>query len=153
MFVQQPGIAVVLNGFVHRPFVPLARLREALGSIRFRAMLVSVAGLVSALVVVAAVAFNAAESERAGVVQRALAAARTAAQSVDREIAAAEALLAGLATSPALRRGDLAELYEQLAVAPKPADSWLVYGDSNRTDLFGTPHPSAANPSTPRKRA
>jgi PAS domain S-box-containing protein len=70
--------------------------------------------------------------------------ARSAAAAVDREIAAAEALLHGLKTSPALRSGDLETFYRQLVGTERPPGTWFILRGNPPDQLLNTLRPYGA---------
>jgi PAS domain S-box-containing protein len=82
-----------------------------------------------------------ANREREVLEEQTRAVARAAAAAVDREIAAAEALLQGLASSPALRSGDLEAFHRQMMETRRPPDTWIV--------LLGNPPDQLANTALP----
>jgi two-component system, NarL family, sensor kinase len=64
----------------------------------------------------------------------------------DQEVAAGNALLKGLSSSPALKAGDTKGFYDQLKATPIPDGSWLILSDldgqlANTLRPFGAPLP------------
>jgi signal transduction histidine kinase len=88
-----------------------------------------VAVVALACVLAAALLFLRAADERAAIRQQLLAAAVALSNALDQEVTAMQSLLKGLATSPALRAGDLRSFYDQLVATPIPEGSWLILHD------------------------
>ena len=127
----------------------LARLRSEPGRISFpgvRLDLVLLATLcvAIALALAGAVVLNQAADERAVVEQQAQSLARTSATAVDREIAAAKALLTGLAVSHNLETGDFAGFHRQASDVEKPPGSWITLFDREGRQLVNTLRPYGA---------
>jgi hypothetical protein len=88
--------------------------------------------------------------QRHEIVHHAQAAAEETVRLFDREALAATSLLAGLASSPALRARDLPGTYEQLTRTAIPNGAWIVVWDLqtqliNTARPFGTPLPKLAD--------
>ncbi|HEU4518152.1 MAG TPA: cache domain-containing protein, partial [Microvirga sp.] len=99
-----------------------------------------------ACVVAAALLLSKARNERWAIRERALATAVALSFGFDQEVAAGNALLKGLSSSPALRTGDAKAFYDQLKATPIPDGSWLILQDLegqvvNTLRPFGAPLP------------
>src|SRR5689334_1206577 len=134
-------------------------LRRAAGALaigtRLRSRFVAVAAVTigAMLAIVAVVVVDGARSERAALEARGLLLARSSALMVDREMSRLDAMLSGLAVSPALRSGDLAAFHEQAAAIPRPDGCWIILYDPEMNQRVnaqrppGTPLPVAAEKS------
>jgi signal transduction histidine kinase len=103
--------------------------REASFRIKRRVALAFAAIVVVACAIAAALVFSRAQTERQAVRDRALNAAIALSFGFDQEVAAGNALLRGLSSSPALRAGDARAFYDQLKGTPIPEGSWLILQD------------------------
>ena len=115
---------------------------------RFRLMMAVafVAVVALACIIAAALLLWRAGEERGALRQQALRTAVALSRALDQEVAAMNYLLKGLATSPALRTGDLKAFYDQLTATPVPEGSWLILHDLegqvlNTLRPFGTALP------------
>jgi two-component system, NarL family, sensor kinase len=115
--------------------------RGLLLGVRARVLLVVLTSILLMLGFAAALALNLAKVEEQAIAHRVQLAARTTAHAVDLEIAAAEALLSGLATSPSLQGGDLQSFYQQVTSSARPAGSRILLYDLNGAQLINTFHP------------
>jgi two-component system NarL family sensor kinase len=102
--------------------------------------------VLAACVVAAALLLSNARNERQAIRERALATAVALSFGFDQEVAAGNALLKGLSSSPALRTGDAKAFYDQLKATPIPYGSWLILQDLegqvvNTLRPFGAPLP------------
>ena len=102
--------------------------------------------VLAACVVAAALLFSHALNERQAIRDRALSTAVALSFGFDQEVAAGNALLKGLSSSPALRTGDTKAFYDQLKATPIPDGSWLILQDLegqvvNTLRPFGAPLP------------
>ena len=70
-----------------------------------------------------------ARNERQGIREHALGTAIALSFGFDQEVAAGNALLKGLSSSPALKSGDVRGFYDQLKATPIPDGSWLILSD------------------------
>jgi PAS domain S-box-containing protein len=96
------------------------------------------------------IVYGKALAERRAMEERAVLAADGLIQSLEQEILAAEFLLRGLATSPALLRDDFTAFYEQLIRTPHPPGTWFLLMDEKRQLLNtrirpGLPLPDQTN--------
>jgi PAS domain S-box-containing protein len=111
-----------------------------------RLVLLATALVIAAVGAGAALTLYRAATERAAIEQHVAMLARFTAHSIDREYAAAEALLTTLSVSPTLRSGDFATFYRIASEVPKPAGSQIVLADLTGRQLvntirpFGFPH-------------
>src|SRR5918997_635365 len=95
-----------------------------------RGVVLTFAGLVlAACVVAAALLLSKARNERQAIRDHALSMAVTLSFGFDQEVAAGNALLKGLSSSPALKAGDVKGFYDQLKATPIPDGSWLILQD------------------------
>jgi two-component system NarL family sensor kinase len=95
-----------------------------------RSVTLTFAAMVLVACVVAAVLLLArAQSEREAIREQALTAAVALSFRFDQEVAAANSLLKGLSSSPALKAGDVRTFYDQLIATPIPEGSWLILQD------------------------
>ena len=115
--------------------------RGLLLGVRERVLLVVLASILLTLGFAAALALNLAKVEEQAIAHRAQLAAGTTAHAVDLEIAAAQALLSGLATSPSLQGGELQAFYQQVERSSLPAGSRIVLYDLKGAQLINTFHP------------
>ncbi|WP_048709794.1 histidine kinase [Microvirga massiliensis] len=105
------------------------------------------AGVVlAACIVAAALLLSNARNERQAIRDRALSTAFTLSFGFDQEVAAGNALLRGLSSSPALKSSDVKAFYDQLKATPIPDGSWLILQDLdgqvvNTLRPFGAPLP------------
>jgi two-component system, NarL family, sensor kinase len=102
--------------------------------------------VLAASVVAAALLFSHAMGDREAIRDRALSTAVALSFGFDQEVAAGNALLKGLSSSPALRTGDTKAFYDQLKATPIPNGSWLILQDLdgqvvNTLRPFGAPLP------------
>ena len=126
--------------------------REGGPAIRMRARLLALAAacVVGGLALAAGFALHWASHEQGSIEARALTLARATVHAADREIAASVARMEALATSPALRSGDLKAFHDQLVATPLPDGTWFVLSDRERHLLntlrpFGSPLPRVAD--------
>lgn len=84
--------------------------------------------LVTCVVAAALLLWNA-QHERDAIRERILATAIALSFGFDQEVAAGNALLTGLSSSPALKSGDAKGFYDQLKATPIPDGSWLILSD------------------------
>ena len=89
----------------------------------------------------AALALHLAKVEEQSIAHRVQLAAQNTAHAVDLEIAAAQALLSGLATSPSLQTDDLRAFYEQTSRSQRPTGSRFMLYDLHGAQLINTLHP------------
>jgi signal transduction histidine kinase len=87
-----------------------------------------------------------ARHEREAIRERALSTATALSFGFEQEVAAGNALLKGLSSSPALKSGDDRGFYDQLKATPIPDGSWLILQDldgqvANTLRPFGVPLP------------
>jgi two-component system, NarL family, sensor kinase len=82
-----------------------------------------------ACVVAAMLSFSHALKERQAIRDQAMSAAVALSFGFDQEVAAGNALLKGLSSSPAVRSGDIKGFYDQLKATPIPDGSWLILQD------------------------
>lgn len=108
--------------------------------LRVRLLALAVACAFGGLAVAGWLALRGAGTEQRAIEASALAAARASMRAADREVAAAIARLQALATSPALRTGDLRASYDQLVATPIPDGTWLMLTDNER-QLLNTLRP------------
>ena len=94
-----------------------------------RVALTFTAVVLAACVVAAALLFSRAQNEQQAIRDRALSTAIALSFGFDQEVAAGNALLKGLSSSPALRAGDIKSFYDQLKATPIPDGSWLILQD------------------------
>jgi signal transduction histidine kinase len=95
-----------------------------------RGVALTSAGLVlAACVVAAALLLSSAQTERQAIRDHALSTAVALSFGFDQEVAAGNALLKGLSSSPALKSGDVKGFYDQLKATPIPDGSWLILQD------------------------
>jgi Signal transduction histidine kinase len=97
--------------------------------LRTRVALTFVAVILITCVVAAALLLSNARYEREVIRERALGTAIALSFGFDQEVAAGNALLKGLSTSPALKVGDVRGFYDQLKATPVPDGSWLILQD------------------------
>jgi two-component system NarL family sensor kinase len=114
--------------------------------LRGRVTLTFMAITLSACVVAAALLVSRAMEERHAIGHRAQEATRALSFGFDQEVAAGNALLRGLSSSPALKSGDVKGFYEQLKATIVPEGSWLILQDlegqvANTLRPFGSPLP------------
>ena len=124
--------------------------REFPPRLRRRVALTFMAVVLAACVVAAALLFSHALNDRQAIRDRALSTAVALSFGFDQEVAAVNALLKGLSTSPALRSGDMKAFYDQLKATPIPEGSWLILQDLegqvvNTLRPFGAPLPRHAD--------
>ena len=105
--------------------------------------------VLAACVVAAALLLSHARNERQAIRDRALSTAVALSFGFDQEVAAGNALLKGLSSSPALRAGDTKAFYDQLKATPIPDGSWLILQDLdgqvvNTLRPFGATAPPAS---------
>ena len=119
---------------------------EASPTVGMRARLLALAALCVAggLALAAGLALHRASLEQRSVEDGALTVARAIVGAADREIAASVARMEALATSPALRAGDLKAFHDQLAATPLPDGTWFVLWDRER-QLLNTLRPFGAS--------
>jgi two-component system NarL family sensor kinase len=127
-----------LDGMPDRDVEPPVRVRS-------RLLALAAACVLGGLALAAGLALHWAALEQRSVEQRALMAADATIHAADREVAAAVARLEALATSPALRVGDLKAFYDQLVATPMPDGTWLVLYDTER-QLLNTRRQFGASP-------
>jgi two-component system NarL family sensor kinase len=114
--------------------------------LRRRVALTFAAVIVVTCIVAAALLLTNARNERKVVQEHALSTAIALSFGFDQEVAAGNALLKGLSSSPALKSGDAKGFYEQLKTTPMPDGSWLILQDmegqvANTLRPFGAPLP------------
>src|SRR4051812_23458830 len=124
-------------------------LAPAMG-MRTRLLALAAACVVGGLALAAGLALHRAALEQRSIEDGALTVARATVHAADREIAASVARMEALATSPALRAGDLRAFYDQLVATPLPDGTWFVLWDKERQLLntlrpFGSPLPRIAD--------
>jgi signal transduction histidine kinase len=113
-----------------------------------RWLVLTVPGAIASVLLLAGVLlYLQAAAERRAIEERAQDAASAMAFAIEREIAASLALLRGLASSPALRAGNLRAYYDQLIATEVPDGTWLVLSDADRHVLntsrkYGEPLPT-----------
>jgi PAS domain S-box-containing protein len=78
------------------------------------------------------IVYGKAQAERRAIEERAVLAADGLIQALEQEILAAEFLLRGLATSPALQHNDFTTFYDQLIRTPHPPGTWFLLMDDKR---------------------
>ncbi|MBB3021528.1 signal transduction histidine kinase [Microvirga lupini] len=96
--------------------------------------------------VAAALLLSKAWRERELIRERTLGTAMALSFGFDQEVAAGNALLKGLSSSPALKAGDARGFYDQLKATPIPDGSWLILQDldgqvANTLRPYGAPLP------------
>ena len=108
-------------------------------SLRVRWSLISFAAFMvaGALGFASLVILSDARHDRRIMEERAVAAAQNITHVIEHEASAAEFLLQGLVTSPALENGDLAAFRRQLVATPIPSGTWFVLLD-DREQLINT---------------
>jgi two-component system NarL family sensor kinase len=94
-----------------------------------RLAIIFTAVVLVACIVAAALLFSHALTDRQAVRDRALSTAIALSFGFDQEVAAGNALLKGLSSSPALRAGDVKGFYDQLIATPISEGSWLILQD------------------------
>lgn len=114
--------------------------------LRARVSLCFAAIILITYVVAAALLLSNAQHERQAIRDRALGTATALSFGFEQEVAAGNALLKGLSSSPALRAGDAKGFYDQLKATPIPDGSWLILQDmegqvANTLKPFGIPLP------------
>jgi hypothetical protein len=121
--------------------------RDGGPAIRLRTRLLALAAacVVAGLALAAGFALHLATLEQRSIEARALTLARATVQAADREISASIARMEALATSPALRAGDLKAFYDQLVATPLPEGAWFVLSDKER-HLLNTLRPFGYSP-------
>jgi signal transduction histidine kinase len=97
--------------------------------LRGRVALIFAAIIVVTCVVAAALLLSNARHERQIVREHTLGNATALSFAFDQEVAAGNALLKGLSSSPALKSGDTRGFYDQLKATPIPDGSWLILQD------------------------
>jgi len=117
---------------------------------RTRLLALAAACVLGGLALASGLALHRAMLEQRSIEQGALTIARAIVHAADREIATSMARLEALATSPALRAGDLRTFYDQLVATPLPEGTWFVLYDKERQLLntlrpFGSPLPRIAD--------
>jgi PAS domain S-box-containing protein len=126
--------------------------------LRTRFVAITAVTIGAMLTIIAAIIFDTARSERASLEARARLLARSSALMIDREMSRLDALLTGLATSPALKVGDLATFHAQAAGMPRPEGCWILLFDPDMNHRmnaqwpWGTPLPVAAERSQQEMR-
>jgi PAS domain S-box-containing protein len=109
--------------------------------VRGRVLLAVLTSILVVLGFTAALAWHFAKVEEHAIAHRIGLAAQNTAHAVDLEIAAAQALLSGLATSPLLQAGDMRAFYDQLVRSERPNGSrFMLYG-LDGAQLINTFHP------------
>ncbi|MGO4388258.1 histidine kinase [Microvirga sp. 2YAF29] len=125
----------------------LARTPQGLvPRIRGRLALTFAAVILVTFVVASVLLLSRAQGERETIRERVLGMATTLSFGFDQEVAAGNALLRGLSSSPALKSGDAKGFYDQLKATPIPDGSWLILQDlegqvANTLKSYGTPLP------------
>ena len=119
--------------------------------VRARVLLAILTSILIMLGFAAALALHLAKVEEQSITHRVQLAAQNTAHAVDLEIAAAQALLSGLATSPSLQTGDLRAFYEQVTRSQRPAGSRFMLYDLHGAQLINTLHPFGAPLPGPRE--
>jgi PAS domain S-box-containing protein len=94
-----------------------------------------------ALVLAVVFVLDEAAEGRAALEQKAETIARSSATAIDRQLAAAEALLTGLTVSSALDTGDVAAFHAQAVEVAKPPGTWLLLLDRDGRQLANTLRP------------
>jgi PAS domain S-box-containing protein len=136
-----------MSDFAAEKPLALGRQRAAGTFLRNRILALASACVIGGLALGACMALLWAWREQEAIEQRALASARATMQVADREIAAAVAGLEGLATSPALRSGNLRAFHEQMVAMPAREGIWLALFDTDRQLLSSRrPHDEAPLP-------
>ncbi|MCB8819932.1 ATP-binding protein [Microvirga rosea] len=139
----RPEVVVVTQGtapmVVRSPQGPLPRLRSRLALIFAAVILVT-------CLVAATLMLTIARNERQAIHDRVVSAAVALSFGFDQEVAAGNALLKGLSSSPALKSGDAKGFYDQLKATTLPEGSWLILQDlegqvANTLRPFGSPLP------------
>jgi signal transduction histidine kinase len=97
--------------------------------LRGRVVLAFAAVILVTCVVAAALLLTNALHERQHIRERVLEMAAALSFGFDQEVAAGNALLKGLSSSPALKSGDAKGFYDQLKTTPIPDGSWLILQD------------------------
>ncbi|MPR10519.1 histidine kinase [Microvirga tunisiensis] len=97
--------------------------------LRRRVALTFAAVILVTCVVAAALMLTNAWNERRVIREHALGTATALSFGFDQEVAAGNALLRGLSSSPALKSGDAKGFYDQLKATPIPDGSWLILSD------------------------
>ena len=128
---------------------PSPEVAPAIG-MRTRLLALAAACVVGGLALAAGLALHRATLEQRSIEDGALTVARATVHAADREIAASVARMEALATSPALRAGDLRAFYDQLVATPLPDGTWFILWDKERQLLhtlrpFGSPLPRIAD--------
>jgi two-component system, NarL family, sensor kinase len=127
----------------HTIAVPTQGFSRRLGR---RVAITFMAVVLVACVVAAMLSFSHALNERQAIRDHAMSAAVALSFGFDQEVAAGNALLKGLSSSPAVRSGDVKGFYDQLKATPIPDGSWLILQDLdgqvvNTLKPFGAPLP------------
>jgi PAS domain S-box-containing protein len=117
---------------------------------RTRLLALAAACVVGGLALAGGLALHRAALEQRSIEDGALTVARATVHAADREIAASIARMEALATSPALRAGDLKAFHDQLVATPLPDGTWFILWDGERQLLntlrpFGSPLPRIAD--------
>jgi two-component system NarL family sensor kinase len=97
--------------------------------LRGRVVLTFAAVILVTCTVAAALLLSNAQHERQHIRERVLETAIALSFGFDQEVAAGNALLKGLSSSPALKSGDAKGFYDQLKATPIPEGSWLILQD------------------------
>src|SRR5215212_7309221 len=123
---------------------PSPEVAPAIG-MRARLLALAAACVVGGLALAAGLALHRATLEQRSIEDGALTVARATVNAADREIAASVARMEALATSPALRAGDLRAFYDQLVATPLPEGTWFALWDTER-QLLNTRRPFGFSP-------
>jgi PAS domain S-box-containing protein len=110
---------------------------RSLSALRIGLVLFATACTAVAVIVSSTLLVTHAHSDRTTMDAQAQRVADNGAQFFEREIATVEALLNGLAVSPALRTGDLASFYDQSIRVAKPIGSFILLYDRDRASVDG----------------
>jgi len=120
--------------------------------IRIYLTLIAAAALVPVILFATAALHMLLDAERKTALRSVQETARATALIVDRELAAAEARLQALGTSPYLAEGDMRRFYDQAKTATSGQDSWIVVFDREGQQVvntrvgFGAPLPRRTHP-------
>lgn len=116
----------------------MTRSHTLFGSVRGRLVLLVLALLIPSLLLVAVLIWRAHHSERKSVGRQMLATAQAIGAVIDREIGEADALLRALASSQALRAGDLAGVHEMAQRALADDARWFTLVDAQDRQIVNT---------------
>lgn len=113
-------------------------------SIRGRLILLALVVLAPAVLLAGLLVFEAHRNERAVMERQLSETARALSLVVDRQLGQSDAVLRALATSPALRSGDLGAFYDQAKAAVPGDGHWVVLVGRDGRQLLSTAAPSGA---------